>query len=116
MGFRRAKTPTNSTYSKLFRRLELAQYEAALRRWLQSCSGQNGVVIVDGNQPNGQRRSTSAVAGNHRRLPGRGLPPTAAMPGGTANAVTVDEGHGRIEKRTSASTAAQRLLQLVRGR
>src|SRR5260221_2803230 len=39
LGFRRAKTPTKSAYSKLFRRLNLEQYEASLRRWLQSRSG-----------------------------------------------------------------------------
>ena len=34
LGFRRAKTPTKSALSKLFRRLDIDSFEAALSRWL----------------------------------------------------------------------------------
>jgi len=34
LGFTRAKTPTKSALSKLFRRLDVAAFEAALERWL----------------------------------------------------------------------------------
>src|SRR5215510_8705733 len=36
LGFRRARTPTKSALSKLFRRLDLPRFEGALRRWLQA--------------------------------------------------------------------------------
>jgi hypothetical protein len=63
LGFRRAKTPTKSAYSKLFRRLNLAQYEASLRRWLQSRSGQEAVVNLDGKRLCGS--ATAALPGLH---------------------------------------------------
>jgi hypothetical protein len=36
LGFRRGKTPTKSAFSKLFRRLDIDAFEAALSRWLRS--------------------------------------------------------------------------------
>jgi len=36
LGFRRAKTPTKSMFSKLFRRLDVSLVEAALHRWVQA--------------------------------------------------------------------------------
>ena len=35
LGFRRGKTPAKSTFSKLFRRLDVGAFEAALGRWLR---------------------------------------------------------------------------------
>src|SRR5215204_686297 len=36
LGFRRGKTPTKSTYSTLFRRLDVTAFEAVLARWTAS--------------------------------------------------------------------------------
>jgi hypothetical protein len=49
LGFRRGKTPAKSTLSKLFRRLDIDAFEAALSRWLLARQGDGWEAIaVDG--------------------------------------------------------------------
>jgi DDE_Tnp_1-associated/Transposase DDE domain len=49
LGFRRGKTPAKSTLSKLFRRLDVDAFEAALSRWLLARQGDGWEAIaVDG--------------------------------------------------------------------
>jgi predicted transposase YbfD/YdcC len=98
LGFRRAKTPTKSAYSKLFRRLNVEQYEASLRRWLQSRSGQDEVVQVDGKRLCGS--ATEGVPGLHLV--------TAYAP--QAQAVL---GQLRVEATTNEHKAALELLGVL---
>lgn len=57
LGFRRGKTPCKSTYSVLFRALDIETVEAALSRWIHSRLPQaNGqVVSLDGKTARGSR-------------------------------------------------------------
>src|SRR5579884_2803019 len=50
LGFRRGKTPTKATYSILFRRLDVAAFEAALARWIarRLGDGETAVIAPDG--------------------------------------------------------------------
>jgi hypothetical protein len=51
LGFTRAKTPSKSAFAKLFRRLDVAAFEAAIERWLlfrQQHAGWEAIAI-DGN-------------------------------------------------------------------
>src|SRR5919197_460323 len=50
LGFTRAKTPTKSALSKLFRRLDIAAFEAALEGWLASRQRHAGweALVIDG--------------------------------------------------------------------
>jgi len=54
LGFRRAKTPAKASLSKLFRRLDIDAFEAALSRWL-SARQEDGwqAVALDGKTPRG---------------------------------------------------------------
>jgi hypothetical protein len=57
LGFNRGKTPTKSTLSVLFRRLDVAAFEAALSRWVASRLGESpGLhVCIDGKVAKGSR-------------------------------------------------------------
>jgi DDE family transposase len=65
LGFRRGKTPTKATYSILFRRLDVAAFEAALARWVASrlSDEQTAVLALDGKTLRGSR--DGAVPGHH---------------------------------------------------
>src|SRR5215475_12571213 len=57
LGFRRGKTPTKSTYSVLFRRLDVAAFEAALSRWVAARRPpqQTSVIALDGKALRGSK-------------------------------------------------------------
>ena len=88
LGFRRARTPAKSTLSELFRALDPAAFEAAVRAWLVARgAGDTDHVAVDGKTARG-----SAGGG----LPGVHLlaayaPGTAAVVGQLAVARTTNE-------------------------
>src|SRR5262249_3484240 len=65
LGCRRGKTPTKATYSILFRRLDVAAFEAALARWVASrlSDEQTAVLALDGETLRGSR--DGAVPGHH---------------------------------------------------
>lgn len=57
LGFRRGKTPCKSSFSVLFRSLDIVAFEAALGRWVASRlpQGQELVVSLDGKTLRGSR-------------------------------------------------------------
>lgn len=57
LGFTKGKTPTKSTYSVLFRRLDVTAFESALSRWVASrLPGADGLhVAIDGKTARGSR-------------------------------------------------------------
>jgi hypothetical protein len=56
LGFTRGRTPTKSALSKIFRRLDVAAFEAALARWILSRQGDGWAAIaVDGKTLRGSR-------------------------------------------------------------
>jgi predicted transposase YbfD/YdcC len=99
LGFRRAKTPTKSALSKLFRRLDLPAFEAALSRWILSRQQDGWVAVaVDGK----------ALKGSHAgETPGIHLL-TAYVP--AAAAVL---GQLRVAAKTNEHKAALHLLGVL---
>ena len=65
LGFRRGKTPAKSTFSELFRALDINAFEAALSRWVLSRlpPGEERVVSLDGKTLRGS--TDAAVPGQH---------------------------------------------------
>ena len=63
LGFRRAKTPNKSMLSKLFRRLDIEEFEEKLRGWLQQRLGDDEVIAIDGKTLRGS--ATAEVPGLH---------------------------------------------------
>jgi hypothetical protein len=65
LGFRRGKTPTKSTYSVLFRQIDVAAFEAALGRWVASRlpPEDTTVVALDGKTLRGSK--DGEVPGQH---------------------------------------------------
>ena len=65
LGFLRGKTPTKSTFSVLFRVLDVQAFEAALSRWITSRlpEGQQNPISVDGKTARGSREGD--VPGQH---------------------------------------------------
>lgn len=65
LGFRRGKTPTKSTYSTLFRRIDVVAFEAALARWIASRLPDEKTVVIalDGKTLRGSR--DGEVPGHH---------------------------------------------------
>jgi DDE_Tnp_1-associated/Transposase DDE domain len=57
LGFRRKKTPAVSTFSELFRVLDIAAFEAALTRWIlpRLPPGQELLVCIDGKTVRGSK-------------------------------------------------------------
>jgi hypothetical protein len=57
LGFRRGKTPAKSTFSELFRVLDIDAFEAALSRWILSRlpPGEERVVSLDGKTLRGSK-------------------------------------------------------------
>jgi hypothetical protein len=99
LGFRRAKTPAKGTFSKLFRRLDIDAFEAALSRWLLSRQ-QDGwqAVAVDGKTLRGS--ADGETPGVHLL--------TAFVP--AAAAVL---GQLRVDAKTNEHKAALRLLGVL---
>lgn len=64
LGFRRYKTPSKSMLSKLFRRLDAAQFEAKLAEWLGEASTAGGrQVAIDGKTLRGSRSGPGSRVG-----------------------------------------------------
>lgn len=65
LGFRRGKTPTKSTFSVLFRVLDVHAFEQALARWLASRlpEGQEKPIALDGKTARGSR--DGGLPGHH---------------------------------------------------
>jgi len=65
LGFRRGKTPTKSTFSVLFRALDVHAFEQALARWIASRlpEGLEPVIALDGKTARGSRDGD--VPGQH---------------------------------------------------
>lgn len=65
LGFRRGKTPTKSTFSVLFRSLDVGAFEQALSRWIASRlpEGTEKAISLDGKTVRGSR--DGEVPGQH---------------------------------------------------
>jgi predicted transposase YbfD/YdcC len=65
LGFRRGKTPAVSSFSELFRVLDVGAFEAALSRWIASRrpAGAEQVISLDGKTARGSR--DGEVPGQH---------------------------------------------------
>jgi hypothetical protein len=65
LGFTRGKTPTKSTFSVLFRMLDVHAFEQALSRWIASRlpEGQEHTIALDGKTARGSRDGD--VPGHH---------------------------------------------------
>jgi hypothetical protein len=65
LGFTRGKTPTKSTFSVLFRLLDVSLFEAALSRWIISRlpAGSEKAIALDGKTARGSR--DGEVPGQH---------------------------------------------------
>src|SRR5581483_4941868 len=99
LGFRRGKTPAKSTFSKLFRRLDIDAFEAALGRWLQGrLPDVWQTIAVDGKTLKG-----SADGG----LPGVHLL-TAFVPSATVVLQQL-----RVDAKTNEHKAALQLLAVL---
>jgi hypothetical protein len=99
LGFRRGKTPTKSAFSKLFRRLDLVAFEAALTHWLQDRIGDGWEALaIDGKTLRGSKDGET---------PGVHLL-TAFVP--AAAAVL---GQLRVDSKTNEHKAALRLLRVL---
>jgi DDE_Tnp_1-associated/Transposase DDE domain len=105
LGFRRGKTPTKSTYSVLFRQLDVVAFEAALGRWVAArlSAAQTSVLALDGKTLRGSRDGA---------LPGQHLVAAYAP---AAKAVLAQV---RVDAKTNEHKAALELLGIlsVRGR
>lgn len=97
LGFRRAKTPTKSAFSKLFRRLDIGAFEAALSLWLRTRAepGDWQAIALDGKTLRGSK--DGEVPGIHRL--------TAFVP---AAATVIAQ--MRVDVKTNEHKAALRLL------
>jgi DDE_Tnp_1-associated/Transposase DDE domain len=100
LGFRRGPTPTKSCLSKLFRRLDVAAFEAALARWILGRVQHQGwdALALDGKTARGS--ADGEVPGIHLL--------TAFVP--AAAAVL---GQLRVETKTNEHKAALRLLGVL---
>lgn len=63
LGFRRGKTPNKSALGKIFRRLDVAALDAALRTWLTARGATDGHLALDGKTLTGSR--DGGVPGRH---------------------------------------------------
>jgi hypothetical protein len=100
LGFRRGKTPTKSTYSILFRRLDAVAFEAAVARWIASrlSDQEMAVIALDGKTLRGSRDGV---------LPGQHLVAAYAV---AAAAVLAQV---RVDAKTNEHKAALQLLGIV---
>lgn len=104
LGFRRGKTPTKSTYSTLFRRLDVVAFEAVLARWTAA------------RLPEDQRHI--AIDGKTARGSKDGETPGQHLVSAYAPAVQAVLGQIRVDAKTNEHKAALQLLGIlpVRGR
>jgi len=100
LGFRRGKTPTKSTYSVLFRRLDVVAFEAAVARWIASrlSDEEMAVIALDGKTLRGSRDG---------ELPGHHLVAAYAV---AAAAVVAQL---RVDAKTNEHKAALQLLGIL---
>lgn len=65
LGFRRGKTPAKSTFSEIFRALDIAAFEETLARWIRSRlpQGQELLLALDGKTARGSK--DGEVPGQH---------------------------------------------------
>jgi hypothetical protein len=101
LGFRRGKTPTKSRLSTLFRRLDVAAFEAALSRWVASRlpDAPDGLhVCIDGKTARGSKDGD--VPGHH----------LVAAYAPSAQAVLAQL---RVDAKTNEHKAALELLGIV---
>jgi len=105
LGFRRGKTPTKSTYSVLFRQLDIVAFETAVTRWITSRLSEEelAVLALDGKTLRGSRDGT---------LPGHHLVAAYAV------AATAVVAQLRVDAKTNEHKAALQLLGIlpVKGR
>jgi hypothetical protein len=97
LGFRRGKTPAKSTLSEVFRAIDVAAFEAALRAWMQGRDG-GGPVAIDGKALRGSRDGDAP--GVH--LVAAFAPSCAAV-----------LGQVRVDSKTNEHKAALRLLEVL---
>jgi hypothetical protein len=100
LGFRRGKTPAVSTFSEVFRALDIDAFEAALSRWIASRRppGAERVVSLDGKTARGSKDGEA---------PGHHL---VAAYEGDARAVLAQI---RVDAKTNEHKAALQLLGLL---
>src|SRR4051794_41119494 len=99
LGFRRGKTPTKSALSKLFRRLDVAAFEAALCGWLRGrCGDEWEAVAIDGKAQRGSRDGEAPGA----HLLSAFVPAAAAV-----------IGQMRVDQKTNEHKAALKLLGVL---
>ena len=99
LGFRRGKTPTKSTYSTLFRRLDVTAFEAALARWTAS------------RLPEDQRHI--ALDGKTARGSKDGETPGQHLVSAYAPAVQAVLAQIRVDAKTNEHKAALQLLGIL---
>jgi hypothetical protein len=100
LGFRRGKTPAVSTFSEVFRALDIDAFEAALSRWIASRrpAGEQRVVSLDGKTARGSKDGEA---------PGQHL---VAAYDGDARAVLAQI---RVDAKTNEHKAALQLLGIL---
>ncbi len=99
LGFRRAKTPSHATFSRVFRRLDVEAFEAVLRAWiLQRCPDLGDQFCLDGKT---LRRSHDGDA------------PAVHLLALFAPKVEAVVGQLRVDAKTNEHKAALRLLGLL---
>jgi len=100
LGFTRGKTPTKSTYSVLFRALDVQAFEQALSRWIATRLPEGGgkLISLDGKTARGSRDG---------ELPGHHL---VAAYCAAAEAVLAQV---QVDAKTNEHKAALRLLGIV---
>jgi hypothetical protein len=100
LGFRRGKTPAVSTFSEVFRALDIDAFEAALSRWIASRRppGEERVVSLDGKTARGSKDGDA---------PGQHL---VAAYDGDARAVLAQI---RVDAKTNEHKAALQLLGIL---
>lgn len=99
LGFTRGKTPNKSTYSVIFRMLDVQAFEAALARWILSrISDQDKTIALDGKSARGSREG---------EVPGQHLVSAYC---GEARAVL---GQVRVDAKTNEHKAALQLLGVL---
>ena len=126
LGFTRGKTPTKSSFSVLFRRLDVAAFEAALSRWVASRLGEGDaeVICIDGKTARGSREAEApAGAEAEAEAEAEAGEEQAAAPGHHLVAAYAPEVRAvlaqiRVDAKTNEHKAALQLLGIlpVKGR
>ena len=100
LGFRRGKTPAKSTFSEIFRALDIAAFEEALSRWIRSRlpQGEELLLALDGKTARGSKDG---------EVPGQHLVAAYAV---SSQAVLAQI---RVETKTNEHKAALQLLGIL---